>query len=118
MFVFEVEIGTSIMSFFLRSIGTTLGSLWGWAAFETRSSNPVVCVAMLFIGLIPAVYVQLGSQHAKAGMVAIISMSVVAVSTELQTVPGQSSSLVLNLSRSRILKALGPRTSSSGGLPS
>jgi high-affinity K+ transport system ATPase subunit B len=83
------------MSFFIRSIGTTLGSLWGWAAFEARGGDPVVCVAMLFIGLLPAVYVQLGSQHAKAGMVAMISMSVVALSTELQTVPGQFNPLYL-----------------------
>lgn len=88
MFVFEVAIGTSIMSFFIRAIGTTLGSLWGWAAYEARGGDPVVCTAMLFIGIIPAVYVQLESQHAKAGMVAMVSMSVVALSTELQTVPG------------------------------
>jgi len=88
VFVFEVAIGTSIMSFFIRAIGTTLGSLWGWAAYEARGGDPVVCTAMLFIGLIPAVYVQLESQHAKAGMVAMVSMSVVALSTELQTVPG------------------------------
>lgn len=77
------------MSFFIRAIGTTLGCLWGWAAYEARNGDPVACTAILFIGLIPAVYVQLGSQHAKAGMVAIISMSVVALSTELQTVPGE-----------------------------
>ena len=89
VFVFEIAIGTSIMTFFLRAIGTTLGSLWGWAAYEARSSNPVVCTAMLFVGLIPAVYVQLGSKYPKAGMVSIVSMCVVALSTELQTVPGE-----------------------------
>ena len=87
--MFEIAIGTSIMTFFLRAIGTTLGSLWGWAAYEARSSNPVVCTAMLFVGLIPAVYVQLGSKYPKAGMVSIVSMCVVALSTELQTVPGE-----------------------------
>ncbi|MCJ1388853.1 hypothetical protein MMC18_001703 [Xylographa bjoerkii] len=88
VFVFEVAIGTSFDSFFLRAIGTTLGSLWGWAAYEARYRNPVVCVAMLFIGLIPAVYVQLGSKYPKVGQVSIVSLAVVALSTELQTVPG------------------------------
>ncbi|MCJ1380942.1 hypothetical protein MMC17_004051 [Xylographa soralifera] len=88
VFVFEVAIGTSFNAFFLRAIGTTLGSLWGWAAYEARYGNPVVCVAMLFIGLIPAVYVQLGSKYPKVGQVSIVSLAVVALSTELQTVPG------------------------------
>lgn len=45
---------------------------------------------MIGIGIVPAVYVQLGSKYPKAGMVAIISMTVVALSTELNTVPGES----------------------------
>jgi hypothetical protein len=88
IFVFEVAIGSSIMSFLVRAMGTTLGSLWGWAAFEAQDGNPYVCVVMLFMGLIPAVYVQLATEQAKAGMVAIINMSIVALSTELQTLPG------------------------------
>ncbi|MCJ1398214.1 hypothetical protein MMC11_001411 [Xylographa trunciseda] len=88
VFVFEVAIGTSFNSFFLRAIGTTLGSLWGWAAYEARYGNPAVCAAMLFIGLVPAVYVQLGSKYPKVGQVSIVSLAVVALSTELQTVPG------------------------------
>jgi hypothetical protein len=62
------------MTFFLRAIGTTLGSLWGWAAYQSRAGSPVVCAFMLFLGLIPAVYVQLGSKWPKAGMVTIVSM--------------------------------------------
>lgn len=88
IFVFEVAIGATFMSFFVRSIGTTLGCLWGWAAFEARHGDPVVCVALIFVGMIPAVYIQLGSQYPKAGIVATISMSVVALSTALKTVPG------------------------------
>ena len=88
VFVFEVAIGTSIQNFIIRGVGTTLGSLWGWAAFEAGRGDPYVCTAMLFIGLIPAVYVQLGSKYPKAGMVGIISMTIVALSSELHTVPG------------------------------
>ena len=118
MLVFEVAIGTSIMSFFLRAIGTTFGSLWGWAAYEARGGDPVVCTAMFFIGLIPAVYVQLGSQHTKAGVVAMNSMSVVAISTELQTVPGEMSRLLQTYVWLTVPKVLGQKPSSSGGLPS
>ena len=88
MLVSEVAIGASIMTFFLRGIGTTLGSLWGWAAYEARFGDPIVCAVMLSIGLIPATYVQLASKYPKAGIVSMINMSVVALSTEFQTVPG------------------------------
>ena len=84
----EVSIGTAINVFILRGIGTTLGCLWGYAAVTARGGNPIVCAAMICIGLVPCVYVQLGSKYPKAGMVAIISMCVVSLASELQTVPG------------------------------
>lgn len=88
VFVTEVSIGTSVWTFFIRGIGTTLGCLWGWAAWEARDGEPIVCAVMICIGVIPSAYVQLGTQYPKAGMVSIISMSVVALATELGTVPG------------------------------
>lgn len=89
--VTEVSIGTSVMTFFLRGIATTLGCLWGWAALEARDGNRIVVAAMVFLGLIPSTYVQLGTVYPKAGMVCIVSMCVVTLSTELQTVPGKPS---------------------------
>ena len=86
--VAEVAIGSSIMTFIIRGVGTTLGSLWGWAAYESRHGSPITCAAMVFIGLIPSVYVQLGTKYPKAGMVSIVSICVVSLSTELHTVPG------------------------------
>lgn len=77
------------MMFVLRGIGTTLGCLWGWAALEARDSNRIVVAAMVCVGLIPSTYVQLGTKYPKAGMVCIVSICVVALSTELQTVPGK-----------------------------
>ena len=74
----------------MRGIGTTLGCLWGWAAWEALNGEPVVCAVMICIGVIPSTYVQLGSKYPKAGMVSIISMCVVALSTELGTVPGNT----------------------------
>lgn len=84
----EVSIGSAINIFLLRGIGTTLGCLWGWAAVEARDGNRIVCAVMVCIGIIPCAYVQLASKYPKAGMVAIISICVVSLASELETVPG------------------------------
>jgi hypothetical protein len=84
----EVAIGTSIKTFALRAAGTTIGCLWGYAAYSARDGDRIVAVVMLVIGVIPSVYVQLNTRYVKAGMVSIISMSIVLLSTEDQTVPG------------------------------
>lgn len=86
--VTEVSIGTSVWTFVLRGVGTTIGCIWGWAAVEARGGNPIVCAAMIFVALFPCAYVQLGTKYPKAGMVCIVSICVVALSTELDTVPG------------------------------
>lgn len=88
VFIADVSIGTSVSVFILRAIGTTLGCLWGWAAYEARDGNRIVCAAMICIGVIPSAYVQLGTKYPKAGMVVIVSMCIVALATELETVPG------------------------------
>ncbi|KAL8842908.1 MAG: hypothetical protein Q9170_000312 [Blastenia crenularia] len=108
----EVSIGTSVITFFLRGIGTTLGCLWGWAALEARGGNRIVAAAMIFVGLIPCTYVQLGTRYPKAGMVCIVSICVVALSTELQTVPGGIVALVVEVAflpvkaRTRLVESL------------
>ncbi|KAF6224387.1 hypothetical protein HO133_010964 [Letharia lupina] len=84
----EVSIGTSVWTFVLRGVGTTIGCIWGWAAVEARGGNPVVCAALIFVALFPCAYVQLGTKYPKAGMVCIVSICVVALSSELNTVPG------------------------------
>lgn len=84
----EVSIGTSVNIFILRGAGTTLGCLWGWAALEARGENRIVCAVMVAIALFPCAYVQLGTPYPKAGMVCIVSICVVTLATELETVPG------------------------------
>ncbi|KAE9363848.1 hypothetical protein N431DRAFT_432020 [Stipitochalara longipes BDJ] len=84
----EVAIGTSVMTFTLRAVGTTIGCVWGYAAYQAHHGNRVVCVVILVIGIIPSTYIQLGSKYIKAGMVSIISMSIVALATVDKTVPG------------------------------
>ncbi|TVY52227.1 putative membrane protein [Lachnellula cervina] len=86
----EVAIGTSVMTFMLRAVGTTIGCIWGYAAYQAGSGNRVVCVVLLVIGIIPSTYIQLGSKYVKAGMVSIISMSIVALATLDHTVPGSA----------------------------
>jgi len=84
----EVAIGTSVMTFTLRAVGTTIGCVWGYAAYQAHNGNRVVCVVILVVGIIPSTYIQLGSKYIKAGMVSIISMSIVALATVDRTVPG------------------------------
>lgn len=86
----EVAIGTSVVTFTLRAFGTTLGCLWGWAAYEARDGNRIVCVVVLIVGIIPSTYIQLGSKYPKAGMVSIVSMCIVALAIEDQTTPRDS----------------------------
>ena len=92
--VTEVSIGTSVWTFVLRGVGTTIGCIWGWAAVEARRGNPIVCATMIFVALFPCAYVQLGTKYPKAGMVCIVSICVVALSTELDTVPGMVNSVL------------------------
>ncbi|KAI5797680.1 hypothetical protein EDC01DRAFT_33918 [Geopyxis carbonaria] len=88
--VFENAVGSTIWIFALRTIGTIVGSLWGYGAFEARGGNEFVIAVMLMLGSIPSYYIQLGTKYQKAGMVCTISMCVVALSTHLQTVEGTS----------------------------
>lgn len=86
----EPTLGSSWNTFVLRGFGTTFGCLWGWAAFEAGNGNRIVCAAMICIGTIPASYVIVGSRFVKAGIVTIVSITVVAMATELETVPGSA----------------------------
>lgn len=83
----EPTVGSSVNTFILRFFGTVYGCLWGWAAYEARSGNRIVCAAMICIGVVPAAYVIVGSRFVKAGIVVVVSITVVALATELETVP-------------------------------
>ena len=84
----EPTVGNSVQTFILRAFGTTLGCLWGWAAYEAGNGNRIVCGAMIGIGLVPAAYVLLGSKYVKAGIVTSISITVVALATEVSSASG------------------------------
>jgi uncharacterized membrane protein YgaE (UPF0421/DUF939 family) len=84
----EPTFGSAINTFILRAVGTTAGCLWGWAAFGAGNGNRYVCAVMIGIGTIPAAYVLICTKYIKAGIVTIVSITVVALATEIGTVPG------------------------------
>lgn len=77
--VFEVVIGSSFLVFFVRLFGVIFGCAWGYLAYVIGGGNRAAMVAVLFFGIVPSVYIQLATKYVKAGMVSIISMSVVAL---------------------------------------
>ena len=92
IFVLEVSIGTSVQQYLIRLVAVTLGCLWGWAAVEARGGNRIVCVAMIFVGQLPFIYVQLATKYPKGGAVGIVSMCIVSLASLLDTVPGEFTS--------------------------
>ncbi|KAI0165510.1 hypothetical protein GGR57DRAFT_123625 [Xylariaceae sp. FL1272] len=79
--VFEVSIGTSFRGFFLRAFGTIFGCSIGIVAFEVGQGNLVVLVVVLVIGLIPSSFIHLTTSYVKAGVISMISLAVVGIST-------------------------------------
>ncbi|KAK3944791.1 hypothetical protein QBC46DRAFT_455849 [Diplogelasinospora grovesii] len=83
--VFEVAIGSSLWIFIVRAFGVVYGCVWGYLAYEIGRGHLVPLVIILILGVIPSAYVQLGTPYVKAGMIAIISMCIVALATVQRT---------------------------------
>lgn len=81
--LFEVSVGTSFMGFFLRLLGVIFGCVLGFLAFQIGQGNRVVAVVVLVLGILPSSYVHLGTPYVKAGIISIVSMSVVALASIL-----------------------------------
>ncbi|KAH6958257.1 hypothetical protein DER45DRAFT_612779 [Fusarium avenaceum] len=79
--VFEVAIGTSFHVFFVRLAGVIFGCTIGYLSYLIGSGSRVAMVLILIAGIIPSFYIQLGTKYVKAGMVATVSMVVVAIGT-------------------------------------
>ncbi|KAJ4309560.1 hypothetical protein N0V84_011434 [Fusarium piperis] len=77
--VFEVAIGTSFFIFFIRLIGVIFGCVLGYLSYEIGRGNRVAMVFILVVGIVPSFYIQLGTKYVKAGMVATVTMVVVAL---------------------------------------
>ncbi|KAI0406069.1 hypothetical protein F4802DRAFT_559221 [Xylaria palmicola] len=82
--VFEVSIGTTFLGFFLRAFGTVFGCSVGIIAWEVGQGNRVALVVILTLGLVPASYVQVATQYVKAGVISMVSLSVVGLATAVQ----------------------------------
>lgn len=79
--VFEVAIGSSFWIFMVRAGGVFFGCLWGFLAYKISHGNLVALVVLLVLGILPSTYVQLSTPYVKAGMISIVSMSVVSLCT-------------------------------------
>lgn len=82
--IFEVAIGTSLFVFVIRLVGVIFGCLVGFLSVEIGGGNKIVMVVVLLIGIWPSVYLQLASKYVKTGMVALTSMTAVALSKSLE----------------------------------
>ncbi|KAJ6444528.1 malate transporter, aliminium toerance [Purpureocillium lavendulum] len=79
--VFEVAIGTSLFAIGLRLFGVVIGCTFGYLAVEIGRGNRIACVAILLFGIVPSIYVQITTKYVKAGIVAVVSMAVVALAS-------------------------------------
>ncbi|PHH84767.1 hypothetical protein CDD83_1429 [Cordyceps sp. RAO-2017] len=77
--VFDVAIGTSLFGFAVRLFGVVFGCVFGFLAYEIGRGNRIAVAAVLAFGLVPSIYIQVATKYAKAGMVSIVSMTVVAI---------------------------------------
>jgi hypothetical protein len=77
--VFELAIGTSLIVFFLRLFGVLFGGIVGYLSYEIARGNRAGVVVVLLFGIVPSIYIQVATKYVKAGMISIVSMTVVAL---------------------------------------
>lgn len=77
--VFEVAIGTSVIGFIIRLFGVVFGCVVGFLANQIGGGNRIVLVVVVLFGLVPSIYIQVATKYVKAGMISIVSMTVVAL---------------------------------------
>ncbi|KAI3332019.1 hypothetical protein HD806DRAFT_546290 [Xylariaceae sp. AK1471] len=79
--LFEVSIGTTFLGFFLRALGTIFGCGIGIIAWEVGQGNRILLVIVLAIGLLPGSYIQWNTPYIKAGVIYMVSLSLVGIAT-------------------------------------
>jgi uncharacterized membrane protein len=79
--LFDVSIGTTFRGFFLRALGTVFGCGVAILAWEVGQGNRIALVIVLAIGLLPGCYIQWNTPYAKAGVVFMVTMSLVGIGT-------------------------------------
>ncbi|KAM0261666.1 hypothetical protein ACHAQJ_002117 [Trichoderma viride] len=89
IFIFEVAIGTSLVTFVIRLIGLVLGCTAGYVSFVIAGGSRAITVVVLAFTLLPSAYFHVATKYVKAGAAAIISINVVALAAENSTEPAQ-----------------------------
>ena len=79
IFVFEVAIGSSLFTISIRLVGVAYGCIMGYVAYEIGRGIPAPVIVVYVIAAVPAIYVHLATKYQKAGMICIVSLSVVAI---------------------------------------
>jgi hypothetical protein len=79
IFIFEVAIGTSLVTFVIRLIGLVLGCTAGYVSFVIAGGSRAITVVVLAFTLLPSAYFHVATKYVKAGAAAIISINVVAL---------------------------------------
>lgn len=79
IFIFEVAIGTSLVTFVVRLIGLVLGCTAGYVSFVIAGGSRAITVVVLAFTLLPSAYIHVATKYVKAGAAAIISINVVAL---------------------------------------
>ncbi|KAK4080387.1 hypothetical protein Trihar35433_1492 [Trichoderma harzianum] len=88
IFIFEVAIGTSLVTFVVRLIGLVLGCTAGYVSFVIAGGSRAITVVVLAFTLLPSAYIHVATKYVKAGAAAIISINVVALaSANINTEP-------------------------------
>ncbi|KAL7922354.1 hypothetical protein ACQKWADRAFT_87084 [Trichoderma austrokoningii] len=87
LFIFEVVIGTSMVTFIVRMVGLVLGCTAGYVSFLIAGGSRAITVVVLAFSLLPWAYIQVATKYVKAGAAAIISINVVALASENSTEP-------------------------------
>ncbi|UKZ85008.1 uncharacterized protein TrAFT101_000886 [Trichoderma asperellum] len=85
IFIFEVAIGTSLVTFIVRMIGLVLGCTAGYVSFVIAGGSRAITVVVLAFTILPAAYFHVATKYVKAGAAAIISINVVALAAENST---------------------------------
>ncbi|EGX91200.1 hypothetical protein CCM_05358 [Cordyceps militaris CM01] len=86
--VFELAIGTSLTVFIVRLFGVVFGGVIGYVSYEIARGNRAGVVAVVLVGIVPSIYIQVATKYVKAGMISVISMAVVVLSAVNTSAPG------------------------------
>lgn len=87
IFIFEVAIGTSLVTFVVRLVGLVLGCTAGYVSFVIAGGSRAITVVVLAFTLLPSTYIHVATKYVKAGAAAIISINVVALGKSITLSP-------------------------------